>query len=321
MKKYFILAAAAITLVACNQKEMENDGVQEPKVINLTASINSGEDVTRASSADDLQNTQFVANEKIFVEAYETGQSTAYKTGLYTTGANGALTADNPGMYYPANNGAIDICAYYPSDISSASDEFTVGNDQQTAANYRASDLMYATKLTNQPSTTSETPVHLTFNHALTKIIVNITLDQSITSQSITQPTITAVKIKNTVREASLSISGGAITASKKTTGSPAPSASDINITGTVDAVTGHSNMGIIVPQQVAADDFIEVTYDGRTYTYELPNATTFQAGKVYTYAFTLTARELRLDVTAINNWTAETGEGANTGDDHNFTL
>lgn len=322
MKKYFYLAAAAITLVACNQKEMENDGVQEPKAISLTASINSGEDVTRASSADDLQNTQFVAQEQIFVEAYETGQSTAYKTGTYTTGASGALTADDPGMYYPANNGAIDICAYYPSTISSSTTEFTVGNDQQTAAGYRASDLMYATRLTNQPSTTSETPVHLTFNHALAKIIVNITLDASITSQSITQPTISAVKIKNTVREASLSISGGDITASKKTTGEPAaPSASDINITGTVSSVVGHSNMGIIVPQQVAADDFIEVTYDNRTYTYQLPNATTFQKGKVYTYSFTLTARQLRLDVQQINDWAVETGEGANTGGSHGFTL
>ena len=317
---YFILAAAAITLVACNQKEMENDGVQEPKVINLTASINSGEDVTRASSADDLQDQQFVSDEQIFVEAYETGQSTAYKTGTYTTGASGALTADAPGMYYPANNGAIDICAYYPSTISSSSTEFTVGNDQQTAAGYRASDLMYATKLTDQASTTSETR-HLVFNHALAKIIVNITLDQSITTQSITQPTISAVKIKNTVREASLSISDGDITASKKTTGEPAPSASDINITGTVESVVGHSNMGIIVTQQVAADDFIEVTYDNRTYTYELPNATTFQKGKVYTYSFTLTARQLRLDVQQINDWAGETGEGANTGDSHGFTL
>jgi hypothetical protein len=318
MKKYFILAAAAITLVACNQKELENDGVQEPKVINLTASINSGEDVTRASSADDLQNTQFVANEKIFVEAYEKGKSSTYSTGEYTAGASGALTG---GLYYPANNGAIDICAYYPSTITSTTTEFTVGNDQQTAAGYRASDLMYATKLEDQPSTISVTPVHLTFNHALTKIIVNITLDESITSQGITQPTITAVKIKNTVREATLSISGGNITASKKTTGEPAPSASDINITGTANSVVGHSNMGIIVPQEVAAGNFIEVTYDSRPYTYQLPNATTFQKGKVYTYAFTLTARQLRLDVQQIADWAAETGEGANTGASHGFTL
>ena len=179
---------------------------------------------------------------------------------------------------------------------------------------------MYATKLTDQASTTSETR-HLVFNHALAKIIVNITLDQSITTQSITQPTISAVKIKNTVREASLSISDGDITASKKTTGEPAPSASDINITGTVESVVGHSNMGIIVPQEVAAGNFIEVTYDNRTYTYELPNATTFQKGKVYTYSFTLTARQLRLDVQQINDWAVETGEGANTGDSHGFTL
>ena len=322
MKKYFILAAAAITLVACNQKEMENGSVQELKSINLTASINSGEDVTRASSADDLQNTQFVADEQIFVEAYETGQSTAYKTGTYTTGENGALTADEPGMYYPANNGAIDICAYYPSTISSASTEFTVGNDQQTAAGYRASDLMYATKLENQASTDDvSVKRHLTFNHALTKIIVNITLDASITSQSITQPTITAVKIKNTVRTAAFTIAGGAI-AANAIDAKAEVAVSDINITGTMISSSVMSNMGIIVPQTVEENEFIEVTYDDRTYTYELPvGKKTFQKGKVYTYAFTLTARELRLDVQQINDWTQEEGVGANTGDDHNFTL
>ena len=306
MKKYFYLAAAAITLVACNQKEMENDGVQEPKVINLTASINSGEDVTRASSADALQNVAFVTGKEIFVEAYETGESSTYTTGTYTTAAAGALTPPLGGMYYPADNGAIDLCAYYPASISSSSENFTVSNAQTSEANYQASDLMYATKLTNKSSAPEDQPHNLTFNHALAKIVVNIVAGDGLTDANITTaPRVTAVYINNTVREATLSISGGVITASKKTTGEPAPSASNINILG-----TGLSNEGIIVPQTVAAGTFITVVYNGddEHYTYALPEAKTFVAGKVYTYTLTLKARSVELTATTITDWDPQTG-------------
>lgn len=307
MKKYFYLAAAAITLVACNQKEMENDGVQEPKVINLTASINSGEDVTRAKSTDALQDETFVVGKTIFVEAYEKNQTTAYTSGNYTTAAAGALTGS---LYYPGNNNNVDICAYYPSSISSGSTAFSVQADQSSEANYQASDLMYATKLTNKAS--GETH-NLTFNHALTKIVVNVSYAANmITTGLTTSPAITDVKINGTVQAAQLSNTNGVITASKATATEPAA----ITIMG-----TGMDNMGIIVPQEVAAGTFITLTYNSVPYTYSLPAATTFQAGKVYTYALTLSARGLELSATTITNWTVETGEGANTGDSAGITI
>lgn len=328
MKKYFILAAAAITLVACNQKEMENDGVQEPKVINLTASINSGEDVTRASSADDLQNTQFVADQSIYVEAYEagaTGSTAPYTHGTYTTGAGGALTGS---LYYPANDAAVDIRAYYPSSLKRDVTYFTVSNDQSTATGYRASDAMYSVNVTNKAAN-QDVKGELEFNHALTKIVVNVTLGNGmLTPLANNLPTITNVTIKSTIRKALFAntndiIVDGVLTASADGT----EEASDINITGIMTSSTIMSNMGIIVPQTVTAGaegaDFIAVTYNTHTYTYKLPanTTTTFQAGKVYTYELTLNADRLDLKVVSINDWTVETGEGANTGGSGSFTL
>ena len=288
MKKYITLAAV-ILLCACDDTTGEGLDVRSLETIYLTATVSAGCATTRASAAANLQNTQFVSGKTIFVEAYETGQNAAYTSGIYTTGEAGALTGS---LRYPANNGAVDLCAYYPSSITSASTSFAVSSDQRTEANYQASDLMYATKLTNKSSNATH---NLTFNHALTKIVVNIVPGDGMTNADITTyPAVTAVKINGTVLSAQLSISGGAITASKTTTGS----AADINITG-----TSLSNIGIIVPQTVPAGTFFTVTYNSENYTYSLPEAMTFQGGKVYTYTLTLDARGIVFGEPTITDW------------------
>ena len=294
-----MIIAAAILLTACDDTMGEVLSVRSLETIRLTANVNSENEMTRASSGDNLQNTQFVSGKQIFVEAYETGQTTAYTSGIYTTGNAGTLTG---GLYYPANNSAVDLCAYYPSSITSASTSFAVSSDQRTEANYQASDLMYATKLTNKSSNATH---NLMFNHALTKIVVNIEAGDGMTSSAITTyPAVTAVKINGTVLSAQLAISAGAITASKTATGSPA----DINITG-----TSLSNIGIIVPQTVPAGEFITIIYNSETYTYSLPSAKTFQVGRVYTYTLTLSAKEISLVNAEISDWTVGVQAPTNT--------
>ena len=294
MKKLFILAAVAMTMVACNNDENSYSPAPSDGLIHLTASVKTSDGTTRASAAGELQNAAFVAGKTIFVEAYETGEATAYASGTYTTGDAGALTGE---LHYPANNHAIDLCAYYPGDISSSSTAFSVQTDQSADAGYQASDLMYATKLTNKGSNATH---NLVFNHALTKVVVNIVAGEGVTSENITgTPGVTAVKLNNTKPDAQLAIANGVITASQASSGS----AADINITG-----TGASNVGIIVPQQVAAGAFITVTYNSIDYVYSLPEAKTFEGGKVYTYTLTLGAKAITLTATSINEWTAGTG-------------
>ena len=295
MKKLFILAAAAIGLVACNNDENNYSAAPSDGIIHLTASVKSSEGTTRASAAGELQNAAFVAGKTIFVEAYETGEATAYTSGTYTTGDAGALTGE---LHYPANNHNIDLCAYYPGDISSSSTAFAVLTDQSADAGYQASDLMYATKLTNKGSNATH---NLVFNHALTKIVVNLVPGAGITNSNITSsPGVSAVKLNNTKPNAQLSITNGVITASQASSGS----AADINITG-----NGASNVGIIVPQQVAAGDFITITYNSNDYTYSLPAAKTFAAGSVYTFNLELSMGEVTLQSTSITDWD-DTGEG-----------
>ena len=294
MKKYFLLAAVALAAASCINDENENSVTNSGEVINLTASMAT--ETTRATSTDKLQDTQFESGKSINVEAYKTGEATAYATAKYeTTDAAGAMSGS---ITYPATGEKVDICAYYPDDISSSSTSFNVAATQKTEADYQANDLMYATKLTEKEKGTTH---ELTFNHALSKIIVNIEAGTGVTAANITS-LVSAVKIKNTVLNASLAISGGTITATKGT-----GSATDIDITG-----SGTSNIGIIVPQTVAANtEFITVTYNNNSYTYKLPTETTFSAGNSYTFTLTLNAASISLKSASINPWTNHESAGS----------
>lgn len=288
MKKYMILAAAAIAMAACSNDESNNN--VDPNIISLSASIGG---VTRANvDATSAQNEQFVADKSIFVEAYKTGQSSTYTTGNYVTGASGTMTGT---LYYPSTGENIDICAYYPNTVSSSTTSFAVSATQTTEADYQDYDLMYATKLTDKAKNSTH---GLTFHHALSKIVVNISGTNGVTDANINS-LVTAVKINGTKLTASTTIDNGTITISG-TNGD----ATDINITG---ATSKLSQAGIIVPQTVTeGTTFITVTYNSQDYTYAIPaGGKTFAAGNVYTYSLTLSPAGLQLESTQISDWAA----------------
>ena len=294
-KSYFLLAASALMIAACSNDESGNQSVQSPEVISLSATVNGG----MRASGDNLQNAQFVSGKEIFVEAYKTGESTAYAKDVYTTqDASGTLSGP---LTYPATGENIDICAYYPASVKSSTTSFTIQENQSSESGYQNSDLMYADKLENKVKGSTH---ELTFNHALSKIIVNIVAGTGVDDADITT-LVSAVKIKNTQPTAGFVITNGApgtITESGETT--------DINITGTKT-----SNEGIIVPQTVAAGVFITVTYNGNDYNYELTADKKFEPGHKYTYTLTLRAGGISLKSLKINNW----DEGA--GGTDNITL
>ena len=291
MKKTAFLFAATLMLAACSKEEQS-----DPSVIRLSANVSGGIATTRTvGTAAELQNAQFVSGASIHVEAYETGQSTSYSSGAYTTtDGNGTMSGS---LNYPASGNNVDILAYYPNSINSSSNSFSVQANQTSLTNYRGSDLMYADKLSNLDKT-STNPHALTFHHVMAKIIVNISPDATagITAQDITD-NISAVTIKNTILTANLvpNTNNGqiAVTAASGTT-------SDIAILGT----GGAASHGLIVPQVLTANtEFISVTYNGTTHTYALPANKTFTGGQSYIYNFTISAAGIRLVSTEITDW------------------
>lgn len=288
-KSYFLLAASALMIAACSNDESGDQSVQNPEVISLSATVNGG----MRASGENLQNAQFVSGASIYVEAYKHGEGTAYDKGNYTTtNAAGTMTGS---LTYPATGGNIDICAYYPSTVNSNTTTFTIQENQSSVSGYQNSDLMYATKATDLEKGSTH---NLTFNHALSKIIVEIQPGAGVTAANITS-LVTAVKIKNTKPTATFSIANGAVGAITKS-----GDITDINITG-----TGAINEGIIVPQEVAAGAFITVTYNGNDYPYSLTAPKTFNPGEQYTYTLTLNASGISLKSLEINDWDEGTGD------------
>lgn len=303
-QKYFYLIAA-LAMAMMTQSSCISDDF-DPEVVRLSVEGLGNNATTRAASTDALQNTQFVSGLGIQVEAYATGGTSTYATAVYnTTSTTGSTSgsillspASTPIYYHPTSN--IDICAFYPSSVVSASTPtFTVNADQTTAsiANYQSSDLMYATKLTNKAKGSTH---GLTFNHAMSQIIVNLQPGTGLTAGDITS-NVTAVKINNTKPTANLTFAkDGSNVPTGVVTAAASGSVGDIDITG-----DKASNVGIIVPQTVTSGTTLfTITYNGNNYTYALTANQPFNAGNKYTYTFTLNLAGLQLESVTINNWT-----------------
>ena len=127
---------------------------------------------------------------------------------------------------------------------------------------------------------------------------MNIQAGTGVTAANITS-LVSAVKIKNTKPTAGFAITNGA-----PGTITESGSVTDIEIKG-----TGAANEGIIVPQDVDAGAFIEVTYNNKQYTYNLGATKTFNKGEKYTYTLTLNASGISLKSLEINDWDEGIGD------------
>lgn len=289
MRKYFILAAAALAMVACSNEENENAVQNTDNVIRLTASVGNAAQ-TRAGY--DVQSTAFVAGRSINVECTPVGGSLASK--VYTTaaaleGVNALTITENP-FYWPANGANVTLKAYHPSTVASTTTSFSVLEDQSTDANYMDSDLMYSTEVTGT-NTKPYTTQGFTFTHALTKIVVKLAPGAGMTATDLAAATIT-LHAKKTA-----TIAAGVVSAAS----------GDV---ATITMGTGSDNTNgiaaIIVPQTIGsstAQDFITVTSGNNSVTYQLAAEKVFAAGTVYTYTLTVSMTEINLQSTTITNW------------------
>ena len=295
MRKYFILAAAALAMVACSNEENENSLVQNGDVIRLTASVGNAAQ-TRAGY--DVQSTAFVADRSINVECTPVGGSLVskvYTTAAASEGVNALTIPENP-FYWPANGANVTLKAYHPSTVESTTTSFSVLENQSTDANYMDSDLMYSNEVTGT-NTKPYAPQGFTFTHALTKIVVKLVPGAGMTAADLAAATIT-LHAKKTA-----TIAAGVVSAAS----------GDV---ATITMGTGSDNTNgiaaIIVPQTISAQDFITVTSGNNSVTYQLAAEKEFAAGTVYTYTLTVSMTEINLQSTTITNWTPGDGDSGN---------
>ena len=304
MKATKIISACAVlvALASCSNDHVISQPGAEDTPIRIQANV--GAVTTKAAS--DIQGSQFVNGESVNVYIYE---HTTGGSATYNYGTNGLVkcTADgsgnlNPGsIFYPQNGNGIDVYGVYPISVTENQSQFSVNTDQSQDANYKASDLMYASCQTDHRKGSD---VNLTFVHELSKVTVELIPGTGFQDTDLDNA---VVKIMNTYTAcsiASLDKSGiGSITASAIP--------SDINPVkiGTWSNSTKAKMSAIVIPQTInAGDQLFEVTLDGIStpYKYKIPiggNNVVFAGGKEYNYKLTIKIDGIGV-TSSINNWT-----------------
>lgn len=267
MNRLFIVLAV-FAIASCSHPE-----IQEEEQVPVTLTYTTVQAVG-VKAAQNLNDGTFASGETVKVQISNAGASswTGYD---FTTGEGGAMVAPEPGPYYPAGSVNIDIAAYYPATAGAS---FSVASDQTSDADYKASDLMFASKA-NQAKQAA--PVNLQFSHKLAKINVNITAGDGVGSiESVTllnvKPTVSFNQTTGEVGEA-----GGALT-----------------------SISVSNNGAAIFPGQTISGGLLSIVTDKGTATYTVENKE-FEAGKQYTMNITVNLRAVGAS-TAITGWGSE---------------
>lgn len=266
--RLFFFPFAAIVLAACTQME---DPVESNVPVALSYSTVA---VTETKAAQNLNEGTFSSGESVKVRISNTGAG-EWTDYIFTTGDAGAMTAPNPGPYYPAGAQNIDIVAYYPETVGTS---FTIATDQTADDDYKASDLMFAS-VTNQAKQAEA--VNLSFSHKMAKLNVNISAGAGVTS-------ITSVSLLNVKPTVSFNLETGAVGEAD----------------GSATIIAMSNNGAAVIPAQTIDGGLLSIVTDKGTATYSVASKE-FAAGQLYTLNITVNLRAVGT-TTAITGWTSE---------------
>ena len=266
--KATLIAVAAMMMAACSQMENTVDE-RTPVALQYTTV-----DAAETKAAQNLNEGTFASGETVKVRISNTGAGewTDYN---FTTGSAGAMTVPDPAPYYPAGSQNIDIVAYYPA---TAGTSFSVQTDQTSDANYKASDLMFAS-VSNQAKQTD--PVSLAFTHKMAKINVNVTTGTGVGS-------ITGVSILNVKPTVSFNQATGVVG----------------EASGTATSIVMSNEGAAIIPAQTISGGLLSINTDKGPATYTV-SSKEFEAGHQYTLNITVNLLAIGTN-NAITGWTSE---------------
>ena len=150
MKATKIISACAVLAALASCSNDLSQPTAEDTPIRIQANV--GGITTRAAHnllADIFSNGDAI---NVYITENTTNKTTSsggtYTPMVYTL--NGSSFEPQTTQYFPSNGNGIDVWAVYPSTVTASSTEFTIEADQTADANYKNSDLMFATKLENK---------------------------------------------------------------------------------------------------------------------------------------------------------------------------
>lgn len=301
MKQLSILSigimALALTGCSSNDEELQAQGRDGQTALRLVSYVS-----TTRSTNTELQRTQIAEGQQVGVFAKA-------DDGLISGGDNTPMTADGSGnfvgnnIYFPSNGAAVSVYAYAPynsswNDMLDMDTDFSVAADQTTDAGYLQSDLLHGIPAGTNAFTENNPTVALNFVHKLSKLTVRFNAIDDIDLRG------TTVNIVNTLPGTTLNVASGALGTAKGT-------ATNIKAAAFATDATTFVASAVIVPQTVAAGNFIQVVLtDGRMLNAQLNSAATFQSGKSYTYTVNVNHDGAVMGLTStVTDWDDNTDE------------
>ena len=315
MKKFFIFAAAALTLAACsNDENMEmTDGPVEARI---TAGLSAP--TTRA--IDTNWNADRIG---VWVkDAPASDMETLYKNVLYTTTSTGA-TADftattGEGIFFQDADETVTFAAYAPYQESDANETLPGNNgkvdvktdNMNTATDQEKIDFLFAEgatatrtnyTVTFADNTASGGADH-SFHHKMAQL--NVVFQTSETDGFGPNDIFgCSFNLGGLIHEGTFNVTDG----TTETTGSEV---ADWDISGCkyTDAATTRTYSLILLPQDLT----VEVGIGGQTYSNSDAINPNLQAGYTYTYTITVKKTGLVVSGCTITGWTdnGTTGDG-----------
>ena len=290
-KKIFLFPVASLLLLAgCRADEQPDAGGLVPLSLSATVEDDAGA-ATRAGTA---VNNSFASGDAFyayFPSDVRVGSTTSASNTTFSY--NGSAWSPGTQPYFNAGTTSATVHAYYGksggssgTQVTNSTTSFSVATDQSGDANYKASDLMYATTTVQKSSPTAS----LSFSHRMSKILVTANIGAGITN-------IQSVKIVGGYRTINIS------TPQSCTLGTSLSDAnSSTNITMWSGTSTSAVNCAALIPPQTINGNFLQIVTDKGTATYSL-SSKQFETGKSYQLTITVNAAAIGTTV-AITGWT-----------------
>lgn len=288
MKKTQILYAVAVLLFAACTGENQETNSRQQLLLSAAPSSAAVGTLTRAASGLYTSQTGFDGTET--VKVWFNGASDDYR--VTVPGQDHVSTLFKGSLTYPTDlSGTLPVYAVYPSTSTTS---HTVASDQSQSetgiANYKASDLMYATATADAAQKDAIIP--LAFRHQLVKLNIVVT-------KAATVGKVTEVRMVNVRRTVAVTPSENALTQGAVTTDGDNDYIVAFNDEQTTTEAQTYS---VVFPAQ-AWDNatFLQVTADGLTVGYNL-NKSDWQNGSEYTIRIDIDAPLLNSYV-SITDW------------------
>lgn len=279
-KLYLLTVSSLLLMAGCTEDTLDEGRGQVP--ISLTATV---EDNASSRAGTSLLNS-FSSGDAILVyfpENVRIGSVTSASSTTYSYNGSAWTPATTP--YFNTGANSCTAHAYYPSSVTNATVSFSVSQAQNDDAQYKASDLMYASTTINKSNPTGS----LTFGHKMAKIIVNATAGEGVGS-------ISGVYVIGGNKTVALSNDG---TCTLGNTSDAVSASSPITMYSGSESLV---HCAALIPPQTIGGDFLKVSTNEGDVIYSL-GSKPFSSGQSYTLNITVEAASVGNTVT-ITNWT-----------------